>query len=96
MSGFLITPNGPLHWSSKRQNNTARNSVEAEIYATNECIKELIYLHLLLLELSVLEVFIPNSDPFTVYDYIIDCVYWYKSTTTKGFIQISICGNAIR
>ena len=38
-SGFLIWRSGPLHWSSKRQTLTARSSAEAEIYATDECVK---------------------------------------------------------
>ena len=41
MSGYLIWFGGPLHWSSKRQTITTRNSCEAEIYATDECVKAL-------------------------------------------------------
>jgi hypothetical protein len=30
---------GPLHWFSKHQSVTAGSSAEAEIYATDECVK---------------------------------------------------------
>jgi hypothetical protein len=39
MSAFFVDLLGPLHWLSKRQTVTARSSAEAEIYATNECVK---------------------------------------------------------
>jgi len=39
MSAFFIDLLGPLHWLSKRQNVTAGSSAEAEIYATDECVK---------------------------------------------------------
>jgi hypothetical protein len=39
MSAFYIDLLGPLHWLSKRQTVTAGSSAEAEIYATDECVK---------------------------------------------------------
>jgi len=39
MSAFYIDLLGPVHWVSKRQTVTAGSSAEAEIYATNECVK---------------------------------------------------------
>jgi len=39
MSAFFVDLLGPLHWLSKRQTVTATSSAEAEIYATNECVK---------------------------------------------------------
>ena len=41
ISGYILMLNGPLHWSSTRQKITARSSAEAEIYATDECVKTL-------------------------------------------------------
>ena len=42
MSAFYIDLLGPLHWMSKRQQVTAASSTEAEIYATDECVKFLL------------------------------------------------------
>jgi hypothetical protein len=39
MSAFYIDLLGPLHWLSKCKAVTAISSAEAEIYATNECVK---------------------------------------------------------
>jgi len=44
ISGFLLFHQGPIHWSSRRQTITARSSAESEIYATDECVKYLLYL----------------------------------------------------
>jgi hypothetical protein len=44
MSAFYIDLFGPLHWLSKRQTVTAGSSAEAEIYATDECVKFLLEL----------------------------------------------------
>jgi hypothetical protein len=41
ISGFLLWFGGPMHWISKHQAITARSTAEAEIYATDECIKAL-------------------------------------------------------
>ena len=40
MSSFIVYHNGPLTWIAKRQRVTARSSAEAEIYATEKCVKE--------------------------------------------------------
>jgi len=42
MSAYYIDLYGPLHWISKRQSVTACSSAEAEIYATDECVKFLL------------------------------------------------------
>jgi hypothetical protein len=44
MSAFYIDLLGPLHWMSKHQKVTAASlaEAEAEIYATNECVKFLL------------------------------------------------------
>ena len=44
MSAYYVDLFGPLHWISKRQQVTACSSAEAEIYATNECVKFLLEL----------------------------------------------------
>jgi hypothetical protein len=53
MSAFYVDLFGPLHWLSKCQTVTAGSSAEAEIYATNECVKFLLELHQLLEFLGV-------------------------------------------
>jgi hypothetical protein len=44
MSAFYVDLLGPLHWMFKCQSVTAGSSTEAEIYATNECVKFLLEL----------------------------------------------------
>ncbi len=53
MSAFYIDLLGPLHWLSKRQKVTAASSTEAEINATDECVK---FLHELSQILEFLDV----------------------------------------
>ena len=95
MSGFIIFFNGPIHWSSKRQKVTARSSAEAEIYATDECVKELLRLRHACTDLNILNIYMPGS-PISVYNDNNACVCWSKSTTTKGLRHITIRENAIR
>ena len=38
--GYLIWLGGPIYWQSKRQTITVHGTTEAEVYATNECIKK--------------------------------------------------------
>jgi len=61
MSAFYIDPLDPLHWMSKRQSVTAGSSAQAEIYATNECVKFLIDLVILLDFLEVKGIFMPGT-----------------------------------
>jgi hypothetical protein len=44
MSAYYIDLYGPLHWLSKCQTITTSSSAEAEIYATDECVKFLLEL----------------------------------------------------
>ena len=96
MSGFLILFNGPIQWASKRQKITARSSAEAEIYATDECVKELLRLRIIWMDLIVLHIYMPKQKPITVFNDNMACVYWSKATTTKGLRHITIRENAIR
>ena len=94
LSGYLIWFGGPLHWSAKRQAITARSSAEAEIYATDECVKQLQYLHNVLDDLNVLSLVMPDTTK--VYNDNTACVCWSNSMTTKGLRHIQIRQNAIR
>jgi hypothetical protein len=95
MSGYLIYFNGPLHWCAKRQKVTARSSAEAEIYATDECVKELLRLKHMADDLNISHILMPGH-PIKVYNDNNACVCWSKSLTTKGLRHITIRENAIR
>ena len=61
ISGYVLTLHGPLHWQSKRQTITARSSAEAEIYATDKCIKLSQYVAYILQDLSLYEDIVPDT-----------------------------------
>ena len=94
MSGYILWLNGPIHWSCRRQTITARSSAEAEIYATDECTKQLIHLSYLLEGYRLIDETMPSPTP--VYNDNAACVNWSKSTTTKGLRHIQIRENAVR
>jgi hypothetical protein len=60
MSGFFIDLLGPIHWSSKCQTVTAGSSAEAEIYATDDCVKFLLELVQILEFLQVKDLLCPR------------------------------------
>jgi len=73
---------GSIHWTSKRQKITACSSCEAEIYATDKCVKDVIHLRHVIQDLGL------ESDYYTktkILNNNMACVFWSKSTTTKGF-----------
>jgi hypothetical protein len=94
ISGYLIWLGGPVHWMSKRQSITARSSAEAEIYATDECTKQLIHLSYIIEGLDLTNEFL--STPTPIYNDNSACVCWSKATTTKGLRHIQMRENAIR
>ena len=74
MSAFYIDISGPLHWLSKRQKITAASSAEAEIYATDECVKFLLELEQILTFLNVKHIFMP--DMTVIYNDNKACIEW--------------------
>jgi hypothetical protein len=94
MSAFYVDLLGPLHWLSKRQKVTAASSAEAEIYATDECVKFLLELSQLLDFLEVRSLFTPPTN--IIYNDNKACVDWSKSTTSKGLRHIQMRENRIR
>jgi hypothetical protein len=94
ISGYLIWLGGPLHWVSKRQSITARSSAEAEIYATDECVKQLQHLSFLVEGFHLHEEIMKS--PTAVYNDNAACVNWSKSKTTKGLRHIQMRENAVR
>jgi hypothetical protein len=77
ISGYLIWLSGPLHWVSKQQTITARSSAEAEIYATDECTKQLIHLSFLIKGFHLINNIM--KPPTAIYNDNTACVNWSKS-----------------
>lgn len=94
MSGHIIHLHGPLHWQSKRQTITARSSAESEIYATDECVRELEYLRKVMTELNLKETFFQK--PTSIYNDNMACVQWCHNRTTRTIRHIQLRDNAVR
>jgi len=94
MSAFYVDILGPVHWLSRRQSITAASSAEAEIYATDECVRFLLDLSQLLDFLDVKDIFMPSTT--TIYNDNRACVQWSKNTTSKGLRHIQMKENRIR
>ena len=83
-----------VQYTGYRQTITARSTVEAEIYATDECTKFLIYLRHIIEELGLTDTMIPG--PTTIYNDNAACVTWSYPLSTKGLHHIQIRENAVR
>ena len=94
MSGYIIWLNGPVHWVSRRQTYTARSSAEAEIYATDECAKQLRHLSLILSDIHLKRTFMPAPTP--IYNDNRACVLWSEAMTSKGLRHVQIRENGVR
>jgi len=94
MSAYYIDLFGPLHWCSKRQTVTDGSSAEAEIYATDECIKFLLELTQLLEFLDVKQIFMPTTP--IVFNDNSACINWSKKCTTKFLRHIQMRENRVR
>ena len=94
ISGHIISLHGPLHWSSKRQSVTARSSAESEIYATDECCKDIQYLSQLIHELHLQDDLLHSTTP--IYNDSMACVHWTKNRTTRSIRHIQLRENAVR
>ena len=94
ISGFLTYFMGPIHWTSKRQSITARSSAEAEIYATDECVKSLQQLSFIVDGLKLKPLIMPS--PTIIHNDNSACVQWSVNLTTKGLRHIQIRENAVR
>jgi hypothetical protein len=79
---------------SKRQKFTAASLAEAEIYATDECVKFLIELEQILSFLDVKHLFMPTTT--TIYNDNNACIQWSKKATMKGFRHIQMRENRVR
>jgi len=94
LSGHLIFLHGPIHWMSKRQKITACSSGEAEIYATDMCVRDILFIRNIIKDLHMDKYFF---NPKTkIYNDNMACIHWAKNTTSKGLRYIQIKENAIR
>ena len=73
---------------------TARRSADAEIYATDECVKFLQYLTNIIKDLKLLTKLL--TQPIELYNNNAACVNWSKNMTTKGLRHIQMRENAVR
>ena len=94
VSGFVLWLNGPLHWASKQQTVTARSTAEAEVYATDECVKSVAYLKKIVEGFGLLSQLMPTKT--TIYNDNSACICWTKNMTTKGLRHIQIRENGVR
>ena len=94
ISGHIITLHGPVHWCSKRQSITARSSAESEIYATDECCKDILYLSQLIHDLNLQADLLDKT--IHIYNDSMACVHWTKNKTTRSIRHIQLRENAIR
>ena len=94
VSGFVLWLNGPLHWVSKRQTVTARSTAKAEVYATDECAKNVAYLKKIVVGFGLVSQLMPTKTTNSAC--ICSCICWTKSMTTKGLRHIQIRKNGVR
>jgi hypothetical protein len=94
MPAFYINLLGPLHWMSKHQTVTAGSSAEAEIYATDECVKFLLEIAQLFEFLHIKDIFMPTTS--IIYNDNQACINWSKRTTTRGLRHIQMKENRVQ
>jgi len=94
ISGHLITLHGPIHWSSKRQSITARSTAESEIYAADECVKDIIRIKHIIEDLGLQSKLVQKKTK--IYNDNMACVHWSSSLTTRGLRHMQVRENAIR
>lgn len=93
LSGYVICRSGgPVAWRALRQDQTAQSSCEAEIYATNECVKDTIALKLIAEDLHMAD----GSKCTQVYNDNEACVSWSASVTNKGTKHLNLRENRVR
>jgi len=77
---------------SKYQKVAASSSVEAEIYATDERVKNTLFMYIIT-DMNVKDIYM-FGEPANIYNDNNTCVCWSKSTITKGLRHITIRDNA--
>ena len=92
VSGSLIFfSHGPVSWGAQRQTLTALSSCEAEINATNETVKSILEIRILLRNLNL-----PLTSLVPVYNDNKGAVDWCKGTITKKTRHIDLQENHVK
>jgi hypothetical protein len=93
LSGYILCRSGgPLAWKCIRQDQTAQSSAEAEIIATNECIKALLSIKNRGEDLAMVDA----TDQTMVYNDNKACIEWAAAVTTKGIKHLNLRENKVR
>ena len=94
ISGHIILLHGPLHWLAKRQKSTAQSTAEAEIYSTNECVKDLLNLQHIIHDLNLHKFLTPGPTP--IFNDNTACVQWCHNKSNRSMRHIQIRENLVR
>jgi len=93
LSGYLICRSGgPIAWKSIRQQRTSQSSCEAEIVATNECVKDIIALRNRGVDLDMSDA-LPATQVYNDNQAAVD---WVVSLTNKGTKHINLRETSVR
>ena len=86
----------PIPWpthmeNTQRKKRNSRSSCEAEIKATDECAKSVLWLRNVLSDLSLL-----NTQPMPIFNDNMAAVNWSNSTSHKAMRHVNIRENVVR
>jgi hypothetical protein len=82
----------PVLWKTHKEARISRSSCEAEVKATDECVKNAQMFRHILTDLNLLD----SSTPTNVFNYNHGAVDWSNSCSTKGMRHVNIRENAVR
>ena len=88
ISGHIILLKGPLHWKASRQTITARSSAESEIYATDNCVKEILRLSHIIEDLNLHKHLMSTTTP--IFNNNMACAQWSNKKTNRNIRHIQI------
>lgn len=94
ISGHVILLHGPLHWFAGRRKCTAQSTAEAEIYSTNDCVRDLINLRHIIKDLNLSKLLSPGPTP--IYNDNMACVQWCHNKSNRNMRHIQIRENLVR
>ena len=91
--GFVLFLFGPIAWVSTRNKTTSRSSCEAEIFATDECVKVFQNIKHILEDLDMKELI---NMPTPIYNDNTGCIAWSNTVTNRNLRHIQMRENVIR
>ena len=94
ISGHLTVLHGLLHWLAKRQEITARSTAEAEINATDECVKHILHLSNIIKDLGLTKSLLAKNT--SIFNDNSACIQWNNKKTSRNIHHIQIRENASR